>query len=68
MRDYTILSEAFPSVIIARLFRFPPREYFEVESSVGARHRRSFSLKRAIKEEKMRHVVRFAGITSRLCC
>ncbi|MGI6100309.1 MAG: LemA family protein [Lentisphaerae bacterium] len=34
VRDYTILSEAFPSVIIARLFRFPPREYFEVESSV----------------------------------
>jgi LemA protein len=34
VRDYSILAEAFPSRLVAHLFRFPPKNYFEVESSV----------------------------------
>jgi LemA protein len=34
VRDYSILAQAFPSRIVARFFRFRPKDYFEVESSL----------------------------------
>ena len=34
VRDYRVKRESFPSNLIARLFAFPPEEYFQVEPSV----------------------------------
>lgn len=43
VRDYNIMCEAFPSVIIANMFRFKKRDFFEIEAGERKNVNVSFS-------------------------